>query len=243
MHTLVHYLHVLTLALVLGNCAALAAPCSVIIRVAPGASVPAALPGLLAHWRQSGQAASVLFLTQGRPETPKDRQLFEALAVLEFPTEGAWAAWQRDCAPALPAGVLIRRADVLTHGEIAPRESNRSVFVVNVYTPTVDRARYDEFALAYIAPLYAAQRAGKNLVRATLYHEHGDTGRANSIAILEYRDPPAFAASASEKIVIRTQLTANNPGYAKFHPIKDQLRTNDGGNFATYTELPPPTLP
>lgn len=219
-----------------------AAPTNVLLRVPAGAAVPAELPPLLAKWRQSGQAANVLFLTQGRPETAKDKQMFEALAVLEFPSEEAWAVWQRDCAPALPAGVLARRADALTHGEITPRDSNRSVFVVNVYTPTVERARYDEFVQAYITPLYAAQRAGKHLVRSTLYHEHGDTGRANSIAILEYRDPHAFAAGAAQKDGIRTRLTASNPGYVKFHPIKDQLRTNDGGNFATYTELPPPDL-
>lgn len=233
---------VLALAFGLAATSASAATAHVVIRVPAGKPHPAELAPLLAKWRQSGQAANVLLLTQGRPETEKDKQLIESLAVLEFASEESCAIWQREAAPALPAGVLARRADVLTHGELTPRDSNRSVFVVNVYTPTVDRARYAEFVQAYIAPLYVAQRAGKHLVRSTIYHEHDGAGDTKSFAILEYRDPHAFTAGAAEKDGIRARLTAENPGYAKFHPIKDTLRRSDGGNFATYTELPPPDL-
>ncbi len=221
---------------------ATAGPTNVLIRTPAGGKEPDNLGALLSKWRQSGQVANVLHLTQGRGEKPGAKAIFESLTVLEFPTDAACRAWQRNAAPALPAGLIVRQADALTHGELSPRDSNRSVFVVNAYTPTVSNERYNEFAQGYLKPLYEAQRATKNLVRFTMYLERGEVGKANAIAVLEYRDPVAFAANTAAKAGIRAQLMATTPSYAKFHPIKDQLRSDDGGTFATYTELPPPDL-
>lgn len=220
--------------------AAFAAPAHVLIRVPVGAAVPAELPPLLAHWRQSGQVADVLLLTQGRAEKPGEKPGFAALAVLAFPSEGACAAWERAAAPALPAGLMVRRADALTHGEVTPRDSTRAVFVVNAYTPKVPRERYDEFAQGYLRPLYEAQRQTGTLVRYTMYLEHGAVGSAEALAVLEYRDPDAFARAGELKTGIRERLTATVPSYAAFHPIKDTLRVDGGGTFATYTALPTP---
>lgn len=227
-------------ALLVAAAAAVAAPTNVLIRVPAGAPVPAELPGLLAKWRQSGQISGVTFLTQARPEKAGEKAPFESLAVLEFPGEGSYEAWRREGAPALPAGLMVRRADALTHGELTPRDSNRSVFVVNVYKPKVPRARYEEFTRGYLTPLYEAQRATKHLVRYSFYWEEG---QADAIAVLEYRDPHAFATlSGGLKNEIREKLTRTVPTYAQFHPIKDELRGDGGSCFATYTELPPPDL-
>lgn len=217
-------------------------PTNVLIRVPGGAPLPAELPPLLAKWRQSGQVANALLLTQGRPEEGRGKPALEALAVLEFLNEAAYQAWQRDAAPELPAGLIVRQADALTHGEITPRDSNRSVFVVNLYTPLVSRDRYNEFVQGYIAPLYAAQRATKRMVRSTMYLERDEVGQANAIAILEYRDPHAFRENTAAKMQIREKLTAEHPTYGRFHGIKDQLRRDGGGCYVTYTELPPPNL-
>ncbi len=219
-----------------------AAPANVLLRVPADAAVPAELPPLLAKWRQSGQVSGVLFLTQGRAEKSGEQPGFAAFAVLEFPNEAAVAAWERDAAPALPAGLVVRRADALTHGEITPRDSNRSVFVVNSYTPIVPAERYREFAQGYLQPLYEAQRATRNLVRYTMYLERGEVGKVGSLAVLEYRDPVAFTRAGEMKTAIRERLTATVPSYAKFHPIKDTLRIDGGGTYASYTELPPPDL-
>src|ERR1019366_8757628 len=54
----------------LGCFSAVAAPTNVIIRTTEGVACPAELPALLAKWRQSGQVANVLLLTDGRPEKP-----------------------------------------------------------------------------------------------------------------------------------------------------------------------------
>ncbi len=226
--------------------AAFAVPANVVIRVPAGSPLPAELAPLLAKWRQSGQVANALLLTQGRAENPgPDRKAqLEAFAVLEFPSENSADLWQRESASALPAGLIVRRADVLVHGELSPRDSNHSVFVVNTYTPIVGRERYNEFAQGYIKPLYEAMRATKHLVRSTMYHERGEVGKVDALTVLEYRDSVAFAAMGVGKLKtsIREKLTATVPTYASFDKIKDTLRTDGKGTTTTYTELPPPDL-
>lgn len=236
----------LALAPIIFAAAAFAVPANVVIRVPAGSPMPAELAPLLAKWRQSGQVANALLLTQGRAENPgPDRKAqLEAFAVLEFPSENSADIWQRESAPALPAGLIVRRADVLVHGELSPRDSNHSVFVVNTYTPTVGRERYNEFAQGYIKPLYEAMRATKHLVRSTMYHERGEVGKVDALTVLEYRDSVAFAAMGVGKLKtsIREKLTATVPTYASFDKIKDTLRTDGKGTTTTYTELPPPDL-
>ena len=225
--------------------ATFAAPANVLIRVPAGTPPPVELAPLLAKWRQSGQVSNVLQLTRGRAEDPKNperKPQFESLVVLEFPSENSAEIWQREAAPALPAGLIVRRADVLAHGELSPRDSNRSVFVANTYTPTVPAARYTEFVQGYISPLYEALRATKHLVRYTMYLERGAPGKADALSVLEYRDPVAVAALAKLKTGIRDKLTATVPSYAAFDKIKDTLRLDGHGTTATFTELPPPDL-
>ena len=221
---------------------ALAVPANVVIRVPAGTPLPAGLAPLLAQWRQSGQVANALLLTQGKSESAERTAKFEALAVLEFPSENSADIWQRDAAPSLPAGLIVRRADALVHGELSPRDSNHSIFVVNAYTPLVSRERYNEFAQGYIKPLYEAMRATKHLLRYTMYHERGEQGQVNALTVLEYRDSVALAALTAQKIAIREKLAATVPTYASFDKIKDTLRVDGHGTTATYTELPPPEL-
>ena len=84
-------------------CAALfAAPTNVLIRVPPGTPSPSGLAELLAKWRQSGQVANALMLTEGRGEKPGDQPVFETLVVLEFPSEHSAEIWQREAAPLGP---------------------------------------------------------------------------------------------------------------------------------------------
>ncbi len=229
-------------AFCLGALAAIAAPTNVLIRVPAGTPVPAGLSELLSKWRQSGQVANVLLLTQGKPEKAERTAQFGAFAVLEFLTEGSYEAWRKEAAPALPGGLIVRQADALAHGELSPRDSNRSVFVVNAYTPTVPAARFREYVEGYVHPLYEAMRGTKHLVRYTAYLERGETGQARAFNVLEYRDPVAFAAMGTLKGGLREKLTASTPSYAEFDKIKDTLRVDGFGTFAAYTELPPPDL-
>ena len=222
--------------------AALAAPANVLIRVPAGTPMPAELAPLLAKWRQSGQIANALLLTQGKAETAANPAKFETFAVLEFPSDADCDRWEKEAAPALPAGLIVRRADALAHGEITPRDSNHSIFIVNTYTPTAPRDRYNEFVQGYIKPLYEAMRGTKHLVRYTIYHERGETGKVDSLSVLEYRDSVAFDTLTKVKPDIRAKLTATVPTYAQFDKIKDTLRVDGHGTYGIYTELPPPDL-
>ena len=229
-------------AFCLAALSAAAAPSNVLVRVPAGTPTPEALAPLLSKWRQSGQVANVLLLTDGKPEKADRAAKFSALAVLEFPSEAACDAWQRDAAPTLPPGLTVRRADALAHGELSPRDSNRSVFVVNTYTPLVPAARFTEFVLGYVKPLYEAMRGTKHLVRYTAYLERGETGKIDAINVLEYRDPVAFATMGKIKTGLREKVAVATPTYAEFDKIKDTLRVDGFGTLATYTELPPPDL-
>ncbi len=229
----------LLLALLSGFAAlAAAAPAHVIIRVPAGTALPASLPPLLAQWRQSGQIASVLLLTQGKSEKPERPAKFEALAVLEFASETACETWEKQAAPSLPAGLIARRADVLAHGELTPRDSRKAVFVVNTYTPLVPAARFNEFVQGYVKPLYDAMRETTHLVRYTAYLERGTTGRVDALNVLEYRDAAALRATVETKKAIRDRVAATVPTYLQFDRIKDTLRVDGFGTTAAYTELP-----
>ena len=220
--------------------AVLAAPANVIVRVPTGTPMPPELVPLLVQWRQSGLVAHTLLLTHGQVENPgPDRKAqFETFAVLEFSSERAADLWDRDAAPALPAGLIVRRADVLVHGELSPRDRSHSFFIVNTYTPLVSRERYNEFVQGYIKPLYESMRATTHLVRSTMYHERGEVGQADALTVLEYRDATAFTAMGALKTSIRDKLTTSVPTYAQFDKIKDTLRTDGHGTLCTYTALP-----
>ena len=228
--------HLIGFALIAG--AALAGPAHVLLRVPAGSAQPLELAPLLAQWRQSGQVADVLLLTQGRSEKPERTAKFETFAVLEFSSDSSADLWQQQAARALPAGLIVRRAEALVHGELTPRDSNRAVFVVNTYTPRVPAARYREFVQGYIRPLYEAMRATEHLVRYTMYLERGETGTVDALSVLEYREPAAFTAITAMKTGIREKLLATVPSYAQFDKIKDTLRLDGFGTTATYAELP-----
>jgi hypothetical protein len=220
------------------TCAALADPAPVLIRVPAGTAMPEQLAALLSKWRQSGHVAKVLLLTQGKPETADHPAQFEAIAVLTFADDHAAEVWQKQDAPALPAGLTVRQADVLAANEIASRDSTHSVFVVNTYSPTVAPEQFGKFVTGYVKPLYEAMRATELLVGYTSYLERGAVGKADAINVLEYRDPAALKTMAKQKAGIRDQVAAAVPTYSHYDKIKDSLRIDGHGTLATWTALP-----
>jgi len=223
--------------------AALADPASVLVRVPEGTPMPAQLMPLLSKWRQSGHVAKVLLLTQGKAETAEHPAQFEALAVLEFADDHAADVWQKQDAPTLPAGLIVRTADVLAASEIAPRAFNQPVFVVNTYTPTVAPEQFGQFVAGYIKPLYEAMYVTKLLVGYTVYLERGAVSKADAINVLEYRDAAALKIMAQQKSGIRNQVAAAVPTYAHYDKIKDSLRVDGHGTLATLTALPAADAP
>ena len=229
---------VLSLCLVLGFAApAFAEPANVLITVPAGQKAPGELGEILASWRQSGQVSDVLLLEN----TLRENQGFETFVALEFPSENSYQIWLKEGAPRLVAPLVVRRVDVLTHGEQTPRDSNRSVFKVNVYNPTAAPAQTRAFAEGYIKPLMEGQKAAKVLMRYTMYLER-EAGGKNWL-LMEYRDQTAFDKSEAVKGLLRPKLLAENATYKRFDGIKETLRSSGPETLARYSELPPPQLP
>ncbi|PKB19026.1 ABC-type phosphate transport system substrate-binding protein [Novosphingobium kunmingense] len=216
---------------------AFADPAHVLLRLPAGARTPEGLASTLSAWRQSGQVSDVLWLES---DQEKDSGFADFIA-LEFPSEGSYDAWTREGQPKLPTALEIKRVDVLTHGEKTPRDSNNSVFKVNLYEPAVPAAKTREFAHGYIKPLMDGQIAGKLLMRYTMYLERGEGGK--NWLLMEYRDPVAFEKSEAFKGVLRPRLLAENATYAAFDKVKEGLRKTGPETMAEYKELPPPQLP
>jgi phosphate transport system substrate-binding protein len=216
---------------------ALAQTANVLIRVPTGAQTPENLATTLASWRQSGQVSDAIWLENAQ----QSGQAFEKFIALEFPSEGSYQAWVREGQPKLGAPLDVKRVDVLTHGEKTPRDSNNSVFKINMYEPTAPEAKQREFATGYIKPLMDGQIAVKLLMRYTMYLERGAGGK--TWLLMEYRDPVAFEKSEDYKGVLRPKLLAENATYAAFDRTKDGLRKTGPETLARYRELPPPSLP
>jgi ABC-type phosphate transport system substrate-binding protein len=191
----------------------------------------------LAAWRQSGQVSDILWLDT----TQRENQGFETFIALEFPSENSYQIWLKEGAPKLAAPLVVRRVDVLTHGEQTPRDSNRSVFKINIYNPKVAAAETRAFAQGYIKPLMEGQKDAKVLMRYSMYLERAAQGK--SWLLMEYRDQTAFDKSEAVKGVVRPRLLAENATYAKFDKVKESLRTAGAETLARYSELPPPQLP
>lgn len=209
----------------------------VIIRVPAGASVPAELAPLLAKWKQGGQVAGALLLEGGRTEKSGGTAKFAAFAVLDFASESAADQWQVGAAASLPAGLIVRRANVLAEGRLPHEPSVRSIFVVNTYTPTVPAGRFRDYVRGYVQPLYEAMMASKDLVRFTAYAERGEVGKVDALNVLEYRDAAAFDDMGTKKSEIRKQVAAAVPTYAQYDKIKDSLRIDGFGTSATWVPL------
>src|SRR6202048_4819332 len=139
---------------------AVAKPAHVLIVVPPGAAQPGGFADQLSTWRQSGQVSSALLLDENQQKDPG----FNTLALLEFPSEGSYDHWNKEEAAKIPAPLEVKRADVLTHGEVYPRDSNKSVFLVNTYKLLVPPEHYNEFVQGYIVPNLLDQKGAHLLL-------------------------------------------------------------------------------
>jgi phosphate transport system substrate-binding protein len=219
--------------------AASAATANAIVLLPAGEGMPEQLPVQLAAWRQSGEVSDVLWLDS----EPQEGAGFATLVALEFPTEGYYQSWLKNEAAKLASPLVVRTVDVLAHGELTPRDSNKSVFKVNIYHPTVGAREYADYAAGYIKPLMEGQRAARILLRYTLYQERGPAGSADSYLVMEYRDSVAYEKSEGIKTDLRATLKSSDPVYARYDGIKGELRTSGPETLARYEELPPPSLP
>jgi phosphate transport system substrate-binding protein len=215
-----------------------AKPAHVLIVVPPGAAAPANFAAELAAWRQSGEVSSALLLEQDQKKDPG----FSSLVLLEFPSEGFYEQWNKEEAPKLTAPVVVKRADVLTNGEVYPRDSNKSVFLVNTYKLLVPPERYDEFVQGYIVPNLIDQKAAHLLLRYTMYVERGPADEAQAVLVMEYRDSLAFSRRDAVREVLAKKLLTTDPAWKKWDETQESVRKGLSRTLATYIELPPPQL-
>jgi ABC-type phosphate transport system substrate-binding protein len=218
---------------------ATAAPAHVLVIVPPGSVAPAGFADQLASWRQSGEVSGALLLDQDQKKDPG----FASLALLEFPSEGSYQDWNAREAPQLPAPAVIKRADVLTHGEVYPRDSNKSVFLVNTYKLLVPPERYKEFVQGYILPNLLDQKAAHLLLRYTMYLERGAGDEAQAVLVMEYRDSVAFGRRDAQRDELVKKLRATDVAWKNWDDTQDSIRKGTSRTLAAYVELPPPQLP
>jgi ABC-type phosphate transport system substrate-binding protein len=216
-----------------------AEPVNVVITLPTGAQMPASLASLVSSWRHAGQISDALWLESNQ----KADQGFATLVILEFPNEGHYEFWVKEEASKLTSPLSVKRADVLTHGEITPRDSNRSIFLVKTYDTLVAPDDYERFVAAYVAPDMANQRAQKILIRYTMYlpREAGG-GKGRSLLVMEYRDSVAFGRRDAVNKEFEQQLLATNAVWKKLHESKEAIRRDVSETVAAYVELPPPQL-
>ena len=233
---------VLVLAALLSSLFALpavAVPAHVLIVVPTGAAAPAGFADQLSSWRQSGQVSSALLLDEDQKKDPG----FASMVLLEFPSEGSYEHWSHEEASKLAAPLAVRRADVLTHGEVYPRDSNKSVFLVNTYKLLVPPQRYNEFVQGYILPNLLDQKGAHLLLRYTMYLERGAAGDAQAVLVMEYRDSVAFSRRDAVRNELVKKLVTADPAWKKWDDSQDSVRQNLSRTVAAYIELPPPQLP
>ena len=215
-----------------------AAPAYVLITLPPGAAAPAEYAAQLAAWRQSGQVSSAFVLDQNQKEKPG----FASLAILEFPSDVSYQAWQKEAAPKLGAALSVKRADVLAHGEKTPRDSTKSVFRVNVYQTSTSAANYAEFVNAYIVPNMEAQKNAGILLRYSMYLDRDPAGMSRSILVKEYRDSLAYSRMDATANDLKKRMMASDAVFRKFEDTKNALRTGTSETVALNVELLPPQL-
>lgn len=231
-----------TVAVLVFAAPAFGAPAQALITLPPGAVAQDGFVEQLATWRQDGTVATIHLLEQG--ERPDEKPGFASLALLEFDNEDAYTNWRAQADTVLKAPLRVDRVDVLAHGELTPRDSNKSIFEVKTYATLVDAEAYARYVRDYIVPNMENQRGKKVLIRYTVYLARGASdGKAVSTLVMEYRDAVAYRKRAAIKQEFEAKELAANSAWTQIGARKDGIRRDLTDTLASYIELPPPQLP
>jgi phosphate transport system substrate-binding protein len=214
-----------------------AVPAHVLVMLPADTEPPPGFTEQLAAWRQSGAVSSALLLGQDQTKDPG----FTSMALLEFPSEASYETWDRAEASKLPTPLIVKRADVLTHGEV-PHDSNKSVFLVNTYQLLVPPQRYNDFVQGYILPNLLDQKAAHLLLRYTMYLERGPAGEARAVLVMEYRDSVAFGRRDAVRDELVQKLRATDAAWTRWDDTQESIRKLVSRTLGSYIELPPPQL-
>lgn len=216
-------------------------PTQVLVTLPPGATAQANYAELLSAWRNSGQVANIHLFENEKTEKPG----FESLAVLEFVSDGSFQAWSKTESAKLLPPLEVKQADMIIHGEKTPRDSNKSIFHINVYDVLVSPEAYAQYVKDYITPNMENQKSKQILLRYSMYQDvdRAPGAKGRSILLMEYRDIIAFNSRDAIKDEYKAHLLATNAKWKHLNDTKDTIRADSSSTDAKYRELPPPALP
>jgi len=198
--------------------------------IAPAGASDTAITKLLAQKATATDPAALRIVATKVEEGPG----FGSLTFLEFPSEVAYEQWRTQRGVGLVAPVAVKRLDVLVQHQGVSHNRSASVYKVNAYRSKVAASAYGDFAANYIAPLMEGQVEKGIMLDYAMYIERGAVGEALVWLVVEYRDAAAFAAADDIKPKVRSNLTANHAGYAKYDKTKDTLRDNVSETLAKF---------
>ncbi len=213
------------LALCTASNPAVADPAAIIISTPPDSDMVSL--GDIAKDAESANGVVDILLLENTQEAGGKFKHFLAVTFRNDAHRQAWAA-ELDTVEA--DAVNVRFADVLTHGEVWPRETKTAVFKVNDYDPIVSSQTYDAFADGYIRPLMEGQVSADIMSRYTMFYEHGIGG--NVWSAYEYVSQEALDNAGEIKAEIRATLSEHDASYRDYHPKKDTLRVGGGDTLA-----------
>jgi hypothetical protein len=211
-----------TLALVgssLARAGSAASP-QVMVMLPPGSVPPPDLSRQLQHLRADGLIGGALRFDA----TPgQEKHGFSLLLILQATSEETVSQLEKP--EHWPKDARVRRVDpAFKSGDIG-KAAPESVFEVNLYRLKASEQRYKQFVGEYISPLMDAQ-IGDGLMRSyAMYIERGTEGDRQAVLVKAYLDAPTYEKKMPDaKLAIRKRLESEHPTYAKWHPVKDEVR-------------------
>lgn len=217
-------------------------PAHALLIVLPGKTAPADLPQKVAGWKASGAVSSAVLIKQFEHEVKPGYSLgFENLAVLDFPSEGAFDAWSADSAAALGPDVIVSRVDVLLDRRSKKNDPTKSIFVVGIYESLVSKDEYQDFTDAYIEPNMANQYFSGIMTRYTMYLQReaaGGLAKPSAFLVTEYANQAEYDRKASVKGPYKALLlSGTHPEWAHIDGTKKAIRRDYSETYAKPVEL------
>lgn len=219
-----------------------AEPAFALVTVPLGKSAPTDYASQIAQWKSAGQASNVVLLEKlpkQLAETGKKSAAYESMAIVEFPDESAYAEWNVQAAPRLGPDAVVKRADLLIHDEINPRDAATAYYAVNHYEALVPAGDYKTYSQTYIMPNMANQKDSGVMTSYSMYLEREPAG-TNSKAVLvkEYLNEDAFIRSDAIKEEHKERVLLKDAEWSRINDTKTAIRTDLNETLSKQVVLP-----
>lgn len=205
-------------------------PAYATVTVVIGDESPVDYTARIADWKASGLVTEVRLLkktVEQLAETGKHSPWFDTLAIIEFPNEEAYDAWAQRAPADLGPQARIRRADLLIHKEVNPRDAEKAYFAVNHYESLMPAEDYQAFSEKYIVPNMNGQMDAGLMTYYKMFLEREAEGvNPQAVLVKEYVDRESFEARKAVKDKNKEEVLLKDPEWARYNSIKTTLRTD-----------------